>query len=198
NPALDWTYYNDQLFNLAHGNCWLFSAPLQDFLWFESTSTFPRFFYSYACGEWVTDQDSPPYDPATAALIADQAAVELQQDGITVTVNSELSMAVISAQEIVDGKLVTITIEAPWLYTTRVDYPSHARFELDFSYIQITMDGETITVHSSEFWNLAKVLMPMRLSIDFFFHSQDSGVAVQLVEYNNGTFDPPVREPFGP
>lgn len=196
--GMGWMWFNDQLFDMSFGKFWLYAPLLGDTLWFEVRSTQPRFFYSYHYAEWVSELEAPNYDADAVAWLAEALGSDLAALGITFEWDPEHFLAIFSMSGVSEGKQVLIRIEAPWQYLPHIDYPSHASFTLDLSWILVTVDGQTVAVHASQLWTEAGLLLPMTLRMDLFFVTPDSGYASTVITYNNGYSDPPVREPFSP
>ena len=122
----------------------------------------------------------------------------MKDSGITVHGDRFARVAIFNYQERVEGKNVTIRIEAPWYYSTTFGYTCQSQLEIDISSLQIIVNGQTAHISSYDLWTQEKLLMPARLIIDFIYYSSDSGVLIEKTQYNDYSWDPPVRETFGP
>lgn len=194
--SMGWLWFSDQLFDVSHGKSWLYVPMADDILWFEVRSAQPLYFYSYHYAEWVSELEAPNYDAASIAWLAEALTSELATAGIAFEWNADLSLAIFSMSGVSEGRQILIRIEAPWQYNPHVDYPSHATFALDLSWILVTVDGQTAGLHASELWSEAGLIVPMALNVDLFFLTPDSGYARTVITYNNGCSGAPLREPF--
>jgi len=88
-------------------------------------------------------------------------------------------------------------VEAPWQYTTLPGaYRCTAHFELDMSWLQVTIGGQHYVIHSTQLWNEGDLLLPMRVIQDIIYHGPEHGLVFQTIEFNDGSFEGPERIPF--
>ena len=194
-PNTGWNWFSNVLFDASHDRYWLYGFNFHDLLWYSPNSRYPRLYFSYKLNEWISDTFVPPLNDLISQEIASMTST-FEEEGMTVEIDIEHRVAIFTVSDTVEGSVVTIRIEAPWHLTTGHPYPCMVRFEIDFSSIQITVDGQVSYINSSDLWIQEQVLMPMHLTIDFIFHTQGRGITLESIQYNSGMVDGPIRALF--
>ena len=197
NHAYGWAWFDDLLFNMEKGLYWLYDGSQQDFLWLVPQSADPRYFYSYGLGEWLSDTVAPPVTEADVTELLDLLKTEIETPGVTVEVDYPNRLAIITAEDTVEGDHIVVRFLAPFQYLVGQGYACIAHFEVDLSWIEVTInEGEPAFLHSTQFWTDAQVRLPMQLVVDFILHTEESGIALQTTYFNDGSMEGPIREPF--
>jgi hypothetical protein len=195
NEPYGWLHFSGDSFDREEGHNWLYGGNQSDFVWSVPDSRNPHLFYSTVTGEWMSDAPAPSLTSDAAAEIAHQMALQLEQEGVQVEMDFPNRIVCFTSVGESEGVLVTVTIHAPFIYTTDPGYRCQARFEMDLEYMTVTPEGQDpVWVSSTYMWEQNQIRLPNYLWMDFIFHTLNSGVILTTTGYNDGSTEGPVRE----
>lgn len=196
-PVVHWALFDAEYFNMEGGPYYLYAANHTDYLWWLTGSAKPQLFYSYGLGEWLSNTIPPILNQEAINTLLEEIKTEVQEQGVTVEIDLPNRMAVFTSEQDVEGDHLVVRIMAPFNYSTGFGYLCQAKFEIDMSYIELSInDSEFVGISSYDIWTELGERLPTGVITEFIFHTMESGILWQTITYNDGTSEGPVRDVF--